>query len=109
MYLKEYETNRKIAVLGDMLEMGDYAKTGHKNVGEYLCGKSDMILTVGNNSAYIGQGAIEKGFSSTNVHHFSSNDEVNQYLDKVVEKEDVILIKGSRGMKMEEIVKHLNK
>lgn len=106
--LGEYKKNRKIAVLGDMLEMGEYAKNGHELVGEYANGNSDLIITVGKDSKHIGNGAIKKGFNGQNVIHFNSNSQVIDYLKNTLKKDDVILIKGSRGMKMEEIVDFLN-
>ncbi|WP_242967835.1 UDP-N-acetylmuramoyl-tripeptide--D-alanyl-D-alanine ligase [Tepidibacter mesophilus] len=106
--LGEYKQNRKIAVLGDMLEMGEYAKVGHELVGEYAIGNSDIVITVGKDSKYIGNGAIKKGFNEQNILNFNSNLQVIDYLKTILKKEDVILIKGSRGMKMEEIVDFLN-
>ncbi len=106
--LGEYKQNRKIAILGDMLEMGEYAKNGHELVGEYAMGNSDLIITVGKDSKHIGNGAIKKGFDVQNVIHFDSNLKVIEYLKHILEKDDVVLIKGSRGMRMEEIVDFLN-
>lgn len=106
--LAEYKNNRKIAVLGDMLEMGDYAETGHRIVGHYGKNKCDIIITVGKNSKYIGIEAKEHGFKEKNVIHFDNNIEVIKYLKNNLNKNDVVLVKGSRGMKMEEIVNFLN-
>ncbi|MEJ8554960.1 UDP-N-acetylmuramoyl-tripeptide--D-alanyl-D-alanine ligase [Tepidibacter sp. Z1-5] len=106
--LGEYKQNRKISILGDMLEMGEYAKNGHELVGEYSIGNSDLIITVGKDSKHIGNGAMKKGFNEQNVIHFNTNSQVIDYLKNILEKDDVILIKGSRGMKMEEIVVFLN-
>ncbi|MCT4508540.1 MAG: UDP-N-acetylmuramoyl-tripeptide--D-alanyl-D-alanine ligase [Tepidibacter sp.] len=106
--LGEYKKSRKIAILGDMLEMGEYAKNGHEIVGEYANSNADLIITVGKDSRHIGNGAIKKGFDRQNIVHFDSNSQVIDYLRSILKKDDTILIKGSRGMKMEEIVKFLN-
>lgn len=106
--LGEYKRNRKISILGDMLEMGEYAKNGHELVGECAVGNSDLIITVGKDSKHIGNGAIKKGFDTQKVIHFHNNSQVIEYLKNILEKDDVILIKGSRGMKMEEMVDFLN-
>ncbi|SHH12417.1 UDP-N-acetylmuramoyl-tripeptide--D-alanyl-D-alanine ligase [Tepidibacter thalassicus] len=106
--LGEYKNNRKISVLGDMLEMGDYAQKGHRMVGKYAKNNSDIILTVGKNSEYIGIQALDEGFDEKNIKHFKSNLEVINYLKKILKANDVVLVKGSRGMMMEEIVEFLN-
>ncbi|WFD09155.1 UDP-N-acetylmuramoyl-tripeptide--D-alanyl-D-alanine ligase [Tepidibacter hydrothermalis] len=106
--LGEYKQNRKISILGDMLEMGEYAESGHELVGEYAVGNSDLIITVGKDSKHIGNGAMKKGFDQKNTIHFNSNEQVIDYLKNILEKDDVVLIKGSRGMRMEEIVNFLN-
>ncbi|KXZ39546.1 UDP-N-acetylmuramoyl-tripeptide--D-alanyl-D-alanine ligase [Alkalithermobacter thermoalcaliphilus JW-YL-7 = DSM 7308] len=105
--LNEYKNNRKIAVLGDMLEMGEYSKQVHEIVGSFAKDKSDIIITVGNNSRYIGYKAIEEGFEKSNVYHFSTNEEVVELLEKIISDDDVVLVKGSRGMRMEKIVEAL--
>lgn len=100
--------NRTIAILGDMLEMGDWAEEAHINVGKYAAAKNiDIILTVGENGMNIARGASEAGLSSERVYSFGNNQEINDFLQGYVKAGDVILIKGSRGMKMEQIVEKL--
>lgn len=97
-------TGCRIAVLGDMLEMGDWAREAHAEVGRYAAGKRlSRLITVGPNAAYIGGGAIEAGFPEEAVSIFSSNKEAARFIEKIVQNGDTILIKGSRGMKMEEL------
>lgn len=99
---------RTIAVLGDMLEMGEWAHKAHKDVGRYAVSKGvDYIVTVGPDGRNIACGAIEAGASRDRVFSFEKNAEVNKFLGGFVRQDDVILVKGSRGMKMEEIVEHL--
>ena len=100
---------RKIAVLGDMLELGDWAEKAHFDVGGFAAaGRIDQIVAVGNNARYIADGALEAGYPPSQIKYFKSNEEALEFLKGNLLYEDVILIKGSRGIKMEEIVKGLS-
>ena len=104
------KNRRKIAVLGDMLEMGEWAEEAHTLVGKYVVENNvEMLVTVGKNSLKIADGAVEAGLPRENVHSFASNDEVVEFLDTIVKKGDIVLVKGSRGMKLETVVEHLVK
>ena len=90
---------RKIAVLGDMLELGDYSKEIHTNIGKVVNENNiDILVTVGNESKYIDEEArCEK-------RHFNTNQEANEYLKSIVQDNDVILVKASNSLKFIEIV-----
>ena len=106
--LKDLGEGRKIAILGDMLELGDYSQKGHAEVGEAVAHKGiDILITVGQESKFIGTGASSCGMDNQNIIHLESNKDVIEYLDTLIEQGDRILVKGSRGMKMEEIVEYL--
>jgi len=106
--LKDLGEGRKIAILGDMLELGDYSQKGHAEVGEAVAHKGiDILITVGQESKFIGTGASSCGMDNQNIIHLESNKDVIEYLDTLIEQGDKILVKGSRGMKMEEIVEYL--
>ena len=80
----------------------------HYSVGkEVLVGAVDMLITVGRTAEFIAKGAIDIGFSSKNTFICQNNNDVIEHLRRVLSEGDVILIKGSRGMKMEEIVEYL--
>lgn len=96
--------NRKIAVLGTMRELGDESHKAHKEIGEYAAKMGvDKLIAVGDyNSSY------KEGFNNDeNFKMFSSNTEAIKYLEELIKDEDIILIKASRSMKFEEIVKKL--
>ncbi|MFZ7131105.1 MAG: UDP-N-acetylmuramoyl-tripeptide--D-alanyl-D-alanine ligase [Eubacteriales bacterium] len=97
---------RAIAVLGDMLEMGENSFRYHYQVGEYIMRLKDIniIVAIGKDAKYYIQGALSSGFSEKNCHHFESNDTAATFLIDSRKENDCYLIKGSRGMKMEEIV-----
>ncbi len=106
--LKDLGQGRKIAILGDMLELGDYSQKGHTEVGEVVAHKGiDILITVGQESKFIVTGASSCGMDNRNIIHLESNKDVIEYLDTLIEQGDRILVKGSRGMKMEEIVEYL--
>lgn len=98
------KNRRKIAVLGDMLEMGKWAEEAHYEIGKTISElKIDILIGVGQNAQFYKNGAISNGLSKNNAISFMSNNDAIAYLDSIIRDGDVILIKGSRGMKMEEI------
>ena len=100
---------RRIAVLGDMLEMGERGPDLHREVGRYAgLSKIDRLLALGPLSLEMCVGTLEEGMSKENVQHFEVKEALSLYLKNILKKGDVVLIKGSRGMKMEEIVEELD-
>jgi UDP-N-acetylmuramoyl-tripeptide--D-alanyl-D-alanine ligase len=95
---------RKLAVLGDMLELGQYEKQGHGLVGVRAAEISNELITVGERSREIARSAGMAGLSSDHIHSFESNIEAISFLEKLLKPDDTVLIKGSHGMHMEEIV-----
>ena len=99
---------RKIAVLGDMLELGSFSEQAHRMVGEYAanCGV-DILYTVGNESKYMADSALKAGLS--NVQNFTDKAKLAEILVNELQKGDTILFKASRGMKLEEIFESIYK
>lgn len=103
--LKQMEGSRKIAVLGDMFELGNIAEREHRRVGEAVSQAGvDLLVTTGNLAAYISDEALVRGMEKNRVFHVSSVEEAAEFLKKIIDMGDVVLVKGSRGMKMESIV-----
>lgn len=99
---------RKIAVLGDMYELGIYEIEGHKSIGGIIHKeKIDLLVAVGELGKLIGQGAMEAGMPEANVNFSKDTQEALEYLKGQIKANDIILVKGSRGMKMETIVQGL--
>ncbi|MBR6740851.1 MAG: UDP-N-acetylmuramoyl-tripeptide--D-alanyl-D-alanine ligase [Clostridia bacterium] len=93
---------RRIAVLGDMLELGDYSEKAHREVGVYAAGKADILVVCGGMRGVTASGAAEGGMSAEKI--FTTDSEAAASLLKELSREgDMILFKGSRGMKMEKI------
>jgi UDP-N-acetylmuramoyl-tripeptide--D-alanyl-D-alanine ligase len=98
---------RRVAVLGDMLELGVYAVEGHRRVARRTVDVVSVLITVGELGRLIGQEAVEFGMPSECVFHAEDNRAAIAYLQDLVQKGDTVLIKGSRGMAMEQIVEAL--
>lgn len=96
---------KKIAILGDMRELGDASENEHLNILSKAIEVSDIIFLHGENFGK----AYKQINSKKMIKHFSIKSELFQNLSKVLEQDDLILVKGSRGMKMEEIVDSLKK
>lgn len=104
LVLKEIEGKRKIAVLGDMLELGKFTEEEHRLVGEKIFGIADILIVVGPRARFIAEGAMEKGFPQKEIYNFDSSKTVSKFLEGIVEKGDIILIKGSQGVRLERAV-----
>lgn len=99
---------RRIAVLGDMLELGPIARKSHENIGELAANLNiDALITVGKLGKYVAKSAKSHGLR--NIHVIKSNREAVRLLKKLLRPNDTILVKGSRGMHMEEIVEGISR
>lgn len=102
--LFEVAQGRKVAVLGDMLELGEFGVEAHRQIGGKLAvGKIDILVTVGELAAHIVEAAKEQGVTLAVA--CKDHEEASNALQKMIVPGDTILIKGSRGMKMENMIK----
>ena len=103
--LAKYET-RKVAVLGDMFELGDYSEDLHRKVGaEVVKNNIDILMCAGQNAKYIVEQAQKDGMK--NIYYFDTKEELLMKLKEIMKKDDVILFKASNGMKFFELVKQI--
>jgi len=94
---------KRIAILADMLELGEDSEELHRQVGRNIPeGKIDVLITVGDKAAQIAK-AAENSIPECNICVCATNDEAAEMLKKIVKPKDTVLLKGSRGMKLEEI------
>lgn len=101
-YLANYEGTRKIAVLGDMFELGEFSEELHRNVGEEVAKRNiDILICSGENSKYIIEEA-EK-YSKIKTYYFNNNEQIVEKICQESRNGDVILVKASNGMKFFEI------
>ena len=98
---------RKVAVLGDMLELGQYEKHGHEMVGIRAAQVVDKLVTLGERGKMIAEAALAAGLPAGNITSFDEVEQVIQYLQPEIKPEDVVLIKGSNLMGMDCIVSAL--
>lgn len=99
---------QRYAVLGDMLELGNDAQTLHREIGFTVAEQGiDCLITVGAASKHTAAGAREAGMPEHCVHSFDASPEAGRFLQEKIKSGDVLLIKGSQGMRMEKIVKEL--
>jgi UDP-N-acetylmuramoyl-tripeptide--D-alanyl-D-alanine ligase len=98
----------KIAVLGDMLELGEEEGRFHREVGQFFAALGfHRLITVGKRALHIAEGAAEKGFKNENIHTFDSAEEAGKYMKQAVNKGSVLLFKASRGIRLERAVEVL--
>ncbi len=95
---------RKVAVLGDMLELGEFEETGHRMVGARAAEVADLLVTVGEKARWIADEARLQGFPAEKLAQFAAPGEVAEYLKSRIGGKDVVLVKGSRALHMDEIV-----
>lgn len=108
--LSHRQEKRKIAVLGDMLELGNYSKELHEEVGEAVVNnKIDILITVGQNAKYIATKALELGMKKDNIYSFVNNNEAIDCLNNIIKENDVVLFKASNGMHLKSIIDELDK
>ncbi|MCJ7551538.1 MAG: UDP-N-acetylmuramoyl-tripeptide--D-alanyl-D-alanine ligase [Anaerolineae bacterium] len=100
---------RKVAALGDMLELGDYERDGHTRVGSRAAEVVAELVVVGELAVMIGEGAVRGGLSSACVHAAADSEAAIDVVSSLLRPGDVILVKGSRGVKMEQIVDALKR
>ncbi len=106
--LRMMQGGRKVAVLGDMLELGEAARDAHTNIGRVVSNLGiDVLVVVGKLAKLISQGAADSGFSIQQVHEFENSQQAAEYLPGLVREGDIVLVKGSRAMRMEKIVEAL--
>lgn len=100
---------RKIAVLGDMLELGENTSEEHSNIGVFVASKKvDYLVTVGNLALHIANGAQKAGLEESKIKSYNNLDEAIEDLRGYLKEGDVLLAKGSRAMQMEKIVEQLS-
>ena len=107
-YLRMYKGNKKIAVLGDMLELGEFSKQLHCEVGEAVVQeKIDKLIAVGSFAKYIVEEAERKGMSTKNIYLCATNEEAAKILQTQMNEGDVILLKAANAMKFSEILEKI--
>lgn len=105
--LKSLKAKRKIAILGDMLELGKFSNEAHKKAGELARDSADILVTVGLRSRATADSALDNGMDEKVVFQFDDSKEAGEFMQNIITSHDVILIKGSQGVRMEKVVEEL--
>lgn len=100
--LNTYKKGRKIAILGTMNELGHESLEAHKDVGNYASNKVDLLIAIGDY-----RNSFKEGFNKDNILTFKTKEDFINEMNNIIKKDDVILVKASRGMKFENIVNSL--
>lgn len=98
---------KKIAVLGDMLELGKHSIEEHKRLGRKIPQIADILVAVGLRGKLFAESALKARMGKRKVFVFENSVEAGEFLKDKIEKDDVILIKGSQGVRMERVAKAL--
>lgn len=103
------EFKRKIAVLGDIVGIGKYTIQAHQAIGEKIIKNADLLFTFGPRAKFIAKGASEKGMSYDQIFSFERIEEGIDKLREIIKPGDLILVDGSKEIKMSEIVDRIRK
>ncbi|TSC52868.1 MAG: UDP-N-acetylmuramoyl-tripeptide--D-alanyl-D-alanine ligase [Parcubacteria group bacterium LiPW_72] len=98
---------RRVAILGDMLELGAETEKGHREVGRVARSMADLLITVGDRANFASDEARRAGMSEERIIEYNYTDEVLEDIENILKPNDVILVKGSQAMRMEKIVKDI--
>jgi UDP-N-acetylmuramoyl-tripeptide--D-alanyl-D-alanine ligase len=100
---------RKIAVLGDMLELGQYEAQGHEMAGIRAAEVVDILVTVGDRGRMIADAAHRAGLAAAAIIPLETTEQATDWLKQQLQPRDVVLVKGSRGMRMDRIISVLER
>ncbi|MFM7089022.1 MAG: UDP-N-acetylmuramoyl-tripeptide--D-alanyl-D-alanine ligase [Candidatus Paceibacterota bacterium] len=109
MTLGEIKAQRAVAVLGDMLELGKHTEEEHKKAGKMAKEKATILIAVGPRAQYIADGALEAGMAQGDVYTFQNSKEAAVFVYDFIAPGDVVLVKGSQGVRMERVVSEILK
>ncbi len=108
--LSGIDGRRRIAVIGNMNELGDFAEKKHREIGKYVAGKVDVLVAVGKNARFIVEEAVLNGFNRDNAFIFNNVEEASKFVYDFIKVDDVILVKGSQNnVRLEKLIKKIMK
>ena len=103
--LKGLPAPRRIAVLGDMLEIGKYTIEAHEEIGRRVADAADILMTVGPRAKFIADAAHAAGMTKSHIYSFDTAEEVAQPLTHLMKQGDLVLVKGSHAMQLDVVVR----
>lgn len=106
--LREIDSRgKKIAILGDMLELGKHTEKVHKEIGKDASQAAHKLITVGMRSRFIVEGALNDGMDENNIFQFEDARSAGKFAESLIEEGDVVLLKASQGIRMERATEEL--
>ncbi len=105
--LRDLPARRRIAVLGDMLEIGRYTPEAHERVGRLAAQSADILFTVGPRAKFIAEGARAMRMKPANIFSFDTADDAGRPLQDIMKPGDLVLIKGSHAMQLDKVVEEV--
>lgn len=102
--LREMPGKRRIAVLGDMLEIGKYAMQAHEKIGTIAAKVADVLFAIGPRAKFIAEGARAAGMPKKNIYEFDTAEEAKDAVLDVLKKGDLVLVKASHAMQLDKVV-----
>ena len=105
--LKDLPAKRRIAVLGDMREIGKYAMAAHEDIGRTAAKVVDIIVTIGPLAKFIAEGAKKGGLKKGEIFSFETAEEAHSVVQDLMKSGDVVLVKGSRAVALEKVVQEI--
>jgi UDP-N-acetylmuramoyl-tripeptide--D-alanyl-D-alanine ligase len=105
--LQSLPAKRKLAILADMLEIGEYSEQAHREIGRIVSKISNILITIGEKAKLISDSANRAGLEKENIFSFKDSEEAKKEIKDIVKKEDLILIKGSNSMRLDKIIEEI--
>jgi len=105
--LAQFTKQRKVAILGDMLELGSQSEKTHRQIGLKAAAIVDILITVGLRAKFVSQTAQIQGLAPARIYHFDEAETLMAQIEDLINPNDVILVKASQGMRFEKIVKDI--
>lgn len=105
--LKKLSAKRKIAILGDMTEIGRYSVEAHEEAGRKAAKSANIVITAGARSKFIAEAAGKTGMSKKNIFSFEDSYQAGKKIQEILKEGDLILIKGGKDLKMEKAVEEI--
>ena len=108
--LSKVTNRRRVAILGDILELGSFSEEIHRNIGKNInINKLDILITIGSESKYIREEAINNLFPKNKIYSYNNYQEALNKIQDILKENDIVLLKASHGMQLTKIVEYLTK
>ena len=104
---EDFPGKRRIAILGEMREIGEFSREAHEDIGRTVAKIADILIVIGSGARFISEGALKAGFSKKNLRVFESADLALLPIQELVKKGDIVLVKASRAIGLEKVVQGL--